>query len=99
MTTTTRTILDSTSGHAIKGRIGRFVVTSYRRGDAHEGTPGVFEGVRAVTPSGHGKRALLAALVEAEEKRADRTRSFYDVVSLYDAGMKVWWPCELSPVD
>ena len=98
MTTTTRTIIDSTSGDEITGRIGRFVVTSYRRGDAHEGTPGVFKRLRPGTATGRGERALVNALLDAEAHNADRTNGFERVVSLYDAGMATWWPCRLSPV-
>jgi hypothetical protein len=92
-------IIDSTSGNEIKGRIDRFVVTSYRRGEGMEhGTPGVFTGVRSpkVGDLDIGKRALIAALESAEAHNADRTMSFYRVVSLYDKGMKTWWPCHLA---
>ncbi len=100
MKTTTRTIIDSTSGDPIRGTIGRFAVTSYRRGEGMEhGTPGVFEGVRYGFHHGRGKRALTAALIVAEGTNADRTRAFYTIVSLYDAGMKTWWPCELTDAE
>jgi hypothetical protein len=90
------TIIDTTSGDAITGRIGRFAVTSSRRGEAHEGTPGVFEGVRPGIATGRGARALVAAILAADAHNADRTNGFVRVVSVYDAGQQTWWPCSLS---
>lgn len=97
MKTTIRSIIDSTSGDEITGNVGRYVVTSYRRGEAHESTPGVFEGVRPGTATGRGRLGLATALIDAEAHNADRSNSFVRVVSLYDAGQRVWWPCSLSP--
>jgi hypothetical protein len=101
MKTTTR-IIDSTNRNEIKGRIGRFIVTHYRRGEATEGAWGVFEGVRApkiTQDMGIGKGELIAAIKAATAHNADRSMSFVHVVSLYDKGMKTWWPCELADAE
>lgn len=99
---TTARIIDSTSRNEIKGRIGRFIVTHYRRGMATEGAWGVFEGVRtpkAAQHEGIGKGELIAVIKAAMAHNADRSMSFVHVVSLYDAGMKTWWPCELADAE
>lgn len=100
MKTTTR-IIDSTSRNEIKGRIGRFIVTAYRRGEATEGTRGVFDGVRAPTGSVlyTGKKELIAACELAEHHNRGAGHSFDQVVSLYDKGTKTWWPCELADAE
>ncbi len=84
-------IVDSTSGDPITGRIGRFTLTTYRRGDASVQT--VYDGVRGATAIGRGKRSLTAALVSAAEATSG---GWITVVSLYDAATRVWWPCHIA---
>ena len=90
------TIIDSISGDTITGRIGRFVVTSSRPGEAHEGTPGVIEGELRGAATGRGERALVAAIRAAAAHNADRTNGFVRMVSLYDVGQRTWWPVHLT---
>jgi len=87
-------IIDITSGDEIKGRIGRFIVTAYRRGEATEGTRGVFEGVQrpAVGVLYTGKAQLIAACDMAQHHNRGAGHSFDQVVSLYDRDTKTWWP-------
>jgi hypothetical protein len=89
-------IIDTTSGDPIVGRIGRFIVTRYRRSEGTEGgARGIFEGIRKPDRADYmsiGKRALIAELNGAAAHNADRAYSFVIVVSLYDKGTKTWWP-------
>ena len=91
---TTR-IIDTTSGDEIKGNIGRFTTTEFRRGDIDPQV--VFEGVHGAKSAGRGKRALVAALRSAASQEENATRgSWLTVVSLYDHATRTWWPCRLA---
>ena len=93
MKTTTR-IIDTTSGDTITGRVGRFCAISHRRGDT---TQVVHEGERALVATGHGKRALVAALrAAAAQAETARRNDWVTTVSLYDSATRTWWPCEIA---
>ena len=94
MKTTTTRIIDTTSGDTITGRVGRFCAISHRRGDT---TQVVHEGERSLTATGHGKRALVAALrAAAAQAETARRNDWVTTVSLYDSATRTWWPCEIA---